>query len=491
MTTSRRALWGVTGVVAVAALVRLYGLGSDPFWLDEAHTANYTGLGLGRLWSFTDPFDRVNPPGYIVALKVWTLAGDTDAWYRLSSALAGIATVPVTYRAGRRLGGHRLGLVAAAFLALSGYHIRFSQEARAYAPLALLAAVAMMAVAHLIADMGEPGDKHRTGRRWAWAAYVLSAGAAFHLHNTGVVIPASATIATAGLWWRERPVGLIRRFVLANLAVVALWSPWIPGYLTQTRLVTESWWVPAPTPFSVAGAVSDLLAPSFGWRLPWNRTEWGAVAMAVVAGVIIAIGIRSVDRRYRLLLWAFLLTLPVMELVYGVRRPIFLTRTLLWVLVPASIALAAAALRPRRPAPAVAALLAVGVLGTAAYHLTFEKTAWDEAARVVAAGAGTTDLVLVQPSNTTVAFDHYFDETTVEVIGFPHRLPGRQDRGSTVTARDRAQVLELAREAGTVWLVLNNPDRETSLEPTLTGGAAAVERFELTDVVVIRFVIAP
>jgi hypothetical protein len=213
--------------------------------------------------------------------------------------------------------------------------------------------------------------------------------------------------------------------------------------------------------------------------------------MAVVAGVIIAIGIRSVDRPYRLLLWAFLLTLPVMELVYGVRRPIFLTRTLLWVLVPASIALAAAALRPRRPAPAVAALLAVGVLGTAAYHLTFEKTAWDEAARVVAAGAGTTDLVLVQPSNTTVAFDHYFDETTVEVIGFPHRLPGRQDRGSTVTARDRAQVLELAREAGTVWLVLNNPDRETSLEPTLTGGAAAVERFELTDVVVIRFVIAP
>ena len=507
---SRIKFWSwLLAILIVGAAVRLYGLGDDPFWLDEAHTANFTTLSISELLSWRRPYDLGNPPGYVLLLKLWVQVSRSDVWMRAMSALAGIFTLPLVYLIGVRLFTRRVALVAMAFLAVAGYHIRFSQEARAYALVALVASGAILAVAQLMTQPnGDLADRVRGNRPWvvseaglglrrpltwtdiAWPTYTVLAGGVFLIHSTGVGLAVAANIAVA-IWWlrtKPRPPRFARNWIVANLGVVVIWMLWVPGFVNQARDIVERWWVPEPTFLSVMEGGADLIAPSFGWDLPWNGQTWGAATLVVVSLILIWIGLRGKCRNARLLVWSFLLTLPAIELVFSIRRPIFLTRTLTWVMIPLALGLALAATRPRRLWPATTAvLLVVSITGGIAYHSTHEKSGWDEAADLVADSAGPESLVLVQPANTIVAFNHYFDRLAVEttIYAVPARIPDRIARGPTVVDSDREQVRQLADGYEEVWLVANRPDG--SFESTLESLATDFERHRLKDLVVVRY----
>ena len=69
---------------------------------------------------------------YYTLLREWMHFGQTEFVIRSLSALFGIAAIPAVYRLGRRLFDVPTGLIAAALLATHSFHIRYSQEARAY-----------------------------------------------------------------------------------------------------------------------------------------------------------------------------------------------------------------------------------------------------------------------------------------------------------------------------------------------------------------------
>lgn len=506
----RRWLWPLA-ILLVGAALRLYALGDDPFWLDEAHSANFTTLSFGEIVSWSDPHDQGNPPGYILLLKIWTQVSRSDLWMRAFSALAGILTLPLVYLIGIRLFTRRVALAAMAFLALAGYHIRFSQETRTYALVGLVAAGVMLTVAQLIVQPdGDEAVRVRGNRPWsvkeaglglrrpltwtdvAWPGYTLLAGGAFLLHTTGVALAVAANI-TVAVWWlgtSPRPPRFARNWIVANLGVVVIWLLWVPGFLNQARDIVARWWVPEPTFLSVMEGGADLIAPSFGWEMPWNGQTWGAAVLVGVALILIGIGLRGTRRGATPFVWSFLLTLPAIELLVSIQRPIFLTRTLLWVMIPLALGLSLAAARPQKWWPVTTGLLlAVSLSGAVAYHATSTKTAWDEAAALVAAEADADDLVLVQPANTVVAFDHYFDRTGVEttVYGFPSRLPDRTASGPDPVESDHTEATSLALAHDVVWLILNRPDEGESLEPTLDLVAADADSHRLEDLVVVRF----
>jgi hypothetical protein len=160
-----------------------------------------------------------------------------------------------------RVANRRVGLFAAAFVALSGYLVRYSQEARAYGLITLLAAVALWAVTQLVAEpvgadatpwRRRPTRGSRRPLTWtdlAWPAYGIAVGLSMHLHNTAVGIPLASNLAV-GLWWlttRPPPPHFARNWIGANLLAVAVWSPWLPGFLTQLGLVQANFWVQQPT----------------------------------------------------------------------------------------------------------------------------------------------------------------------------------------------------------------------------------------------------
>jgi mannosyltransferase len=491
----------LAAIVVVAALLRLVGLGAEPFWLDEAHTANFTTLTVAELWSFDDPFDTVNPPGFILAMKIWSQVSRSDEWLRLLPALAGIATIPVVHAIGARIGGRRVGLMAAGFMAVSGYHVRYSQEARAYALITLCAAVALWATTVILDDAvrGEPRHSSRPHRSWLPAvAYGVATGLSMHLHNTSVGIPLAANLAVGWWWLRHRPPGLFKAWTAANLVALAVWSPWLPGFVTQLGLVQANFWVPEPTVASVVrdlGVVFDAYA---GLVVPQMAELWfhGVVLVAVAA--VMWWGSAAAAPHHRLLLWAFVLVQPAFQLAFSLARPVFLSRTQLWILLGSAVMLALAANRgltsPRRIGWKVAAAAVAGVvaLGSAGYHLAFQKSAWDEAAAAVAAQASENDVILVLAGNTVVAFDRYFEGygLDVERMRIPWDIPDRQSRGSVLSEDDLERILAVADRHDRVWLVLNsvgNIEGGELLAPALADRLDPVESLTFTEVGVQAF----
>lgn len=509
--------WWLLGIVIIGAAVRIYGLGKHSFWLDEAHSAAYTQLSVADLWSFDDPFDRSNPPGYILLLKIWAQVSRSDEWLRTSSVLAGVAVLPIVYAIGARLGSRSAGLIAAAYLALAGYHVRYSQEARSYALIVLLTAVAFLAITQLIAEPdGDDARPVRGDRPWspkgqgqglrrpttwtdiAWFGYAAAVGVALHLHNTALAIPMAANLAV-GIWWVQHRMTdrrFARNWLAANGAALIIWLPWVPGFIRQTQLVTDSWWVPVPTPRIVVAAGASLFSGSAGVVSSVFSSIGAQIAITLVILTSATIGIQRIEPKFRPLLWSFLFVLPVVELLFSLRRPIFLQRTLLPLLVPIAVAIGFA-LHGRRTATKMsigAIVVVLGVASTVGYHTGFEKTPWDVGASFVAERATDQSAVFVMPGNTIVAFDHYYSQgdRSTDEFSLPFSIPRRAASGSQLTGSDIDAVEVMIESYSDVFLVVNgSPPGWIELNASLTERAVVVDSFRGHNITILHYTLAP
>ena len=74
-----------------------------------------------------------HPPGYYIAMLPWTHAfGTSLRSLRLPSALLGLACIPLLYWLGVLMGSPLAGALAAALLAVSGYHVFWTRVARMF-----------------------------------------------------------------------------------------------------------------------------------------------------------------------------------------------------------------------------------------------------------------------------------------------------------------------------------------------------------------------
>lgn len=118
-------------LVLLAALVlggvRLLGLSTWSLWIDEAYTVADWGAAAdqGRVF---------NPWGYrAVRLAVEALGGEPEAWkLRLLPALVGWLCIPLAAWSFRPFAGGRRAAWVALLLALSPWHVFWSQNARFY-----------------------------------------------------------------------------------------------------------------------------------------------------------------------------------------------------------------------------------------------------------------------------------------------------------------------------------------------------------------------
>ena len=475
----RRSLWLLALITIIGGALRFIGLGADSFWLDEALTADFTTLSFGELWSYDPVYNKANPPGYIALMKIWVQVSRSDEWFRASSALAGTLTLPVVYLIGARMGSRRGGLMAAAVLAVAGLHVRYSQEARTYAILTFFVALIVLAVIQLVtqpvtreADLVFRGRSKLRGRHghspitWthvAWVTYAVSLGIALHLHNTSFTLPLTSSIGV-GLWsLRSRSRGFVLRWTLANLAGLLIWLPWLPGFLDQIERVTNSFWAEYPTGRALTHDFAEL-AKGYANRLdPIANNLWLEIAVLVGLVVMIGIGLKNMEPRYRPVILSFILVHPLAQLAFSLRRPVYIARGLVWIMVAMAIAIGFSTIRLRGRSLAAAALvlMAIPLTGTVGYHLAYEKAQWDVAAAIVTQQAQAGDTVLVMSPNNVSPFYRYFDSDALEVpiLGVPWDIPDREREGMTLQPSDFERIAEMVGGGRHVFLVLATPDK--------------------------------
>ena len=239
-------LLGVGAVLVVAVLVRGWSLGAKPLWYDEAYSVFVAQQPVGEIFRLLRLYDT-HLPLYHVFLHFWMgLFGKSEVVVRLPSLLASLGAVALTFLLGRRLAGDRVGLLAAALLALSPFQVTSAQEARMYPFLMLFGVGASYALWLALAE----------GRRRYWMGYVLCLVLALYTHHFAVLLLLAHGVYVLGIH-RERQA--MRAWLFAVAVVVILYLPLVPMLVTQV---------------STARAWPDF-RPPFGRRAGAGAGRWG------------------------------------------------------------------------------------------------------------------------------------------------------------------------------------------------------------------------
>jgi mannosyltransferase len=204
-----RVFWLVAGVTALGAVLRFATLGAQSYHHDEIVTASRVlRVGFGHAMDAVG-FSESAPPLYYALAWLWTQVAGTGEWgLRSLSAVAGVATIPVAFLVGRELRGQRVGLLAAALVAVNPMLLWYSQEARAYSLLGLFCALSLL---YCVRAMEREGGAKRDRRDFVlWGVFSALALATHYF----AVFP---LIAEVVLLWRRRG-----KAMLPGLSIVAL-----------------------------------------------------------------------------------------------------------------------------------------------------------------------------------------------------------------------------------------------------------------------------
>ncbi|MFZ1395247.1 MAG: glycosyltransferase family 39 protein, partial [Candidatus Promineifilaceae bacterium] len=263
----------LTGILLLAFALRLYGLASQNLWWDELKTWERATMPLNEM--LKDLFSiRDQVPFYYWLMRFWAQIGTEAIILRLFSVYLGTASVALLYQIGRRLGGLTTGLLAAFLLAISPFHIWYSQEVRMYALLPGLLLLAHFCLLRLL-------EKNRLP---LWLVYGLVMTAALYTHYFAFFVVLVHYIFFV-LHFRQLRRQTINWFI-TMLAVGAAFAPWVALVLRQTdgySTAVPDWinhiqWIDLPLTFTV-------FAAGFGL----GRASW----LAAIAAAILLVGIGS------------------------------------------------------------------------------------------------------------------------------------------------------------------------------------------------------
>lgn len=369
--------WALLAITAVAALVRVVGLGDWSLWVDEAHTWRDATMPLHGDNGFLAT-DRVLYPLTFVLLRQLLDAGwlgEDAASLRLPFVVVGTLTVPLLAVAGRRLIGAWPAVLAAALLAVHPWHVYWSQNARGYVVVVL---AAVLVANRTFAYARAPGLGNLLA---VWLGIGLAAAS----HPTGGFLAASFL---AFLVLRARPLTRARIAVLAVVGVaLAAGLPWALDHFR---------------PFG--GFLRSKSSPSLAHFVQTSAYYFRPIVLLLAAAALPLLH-RFAGRERSLLLGSFLAAPFVALLVLGNWRVLATARYAI-VALPAVVWLAAFACahlgeaarrawRARGVAPwLAAAALPLCLFGEQAFALVDyatiqhgQRARWREAAEFVRAAA--------------------------------------------------------------------------------------------------------
>ena len=373
----------LAGLVAAGAALRFATLDLQSFWVDEGATVLLLRDDFGGMLDGLTVTEKT-PPLYYLLAWLWTRPfGTGEVGVRSLSALIGVLSIPAAFALARELVSERAAVIAAALVAVNPLLVWYSQEARAYALLVLLATLAT-----LYAARGQPG-------RWAVASALALATHYF----------AAFVVGPLALWllWRHpdrrRVVAACGGVALAGLALLPLaidqsenpGSNFITGTALGTRLLQLpkqfllGYDTPAEVAFTTVAAV--LAAAGIGLALRGDRRTAGPAVLAAAA-----------------------LVLSLAAAVLG--ADFVIARNLIVAVVPLLVVLAAGFAAARGPGAAMAAALVALSLAAVVAVFTqpeFQRDDWRGAAEAIGPARGERALV-VNPIAGAVPLRLYLDD---------------------------------------------------------------------------------
>jgi mannosyltransferase len=330
------------------------------YWRDEGATLSAVTRPAGDLLRMLGHADAVHGVYYLMVWAVVRIFGTAELVTRLPSAVAMAVTAIAVAGIGRRLISRRAGLLAGLVFAALPEVSRYGQEARSYATVSALAAVASYLLVRVLNEAGPgtgespaPGGADGPGRPPERRRWLIGYGAAVAVLGVVnifglVIIPAhgltvllasrrarAAGPGSGGVpGARASGRGLRRGWLAAIAAAVAVASP-VLVYAWQQQGAQE--WLKPPS-LSMLAKLPNLIGSPF---------LAGALLLVIIGGVATsrAAGRTAADWPARLpaLCLPWLLMPPAILILLSFIHPVYTLRYVLYCL-PAVAVLAGAGL---------------------------------------------------------------------------------------------------------------------------------------------------
>ena len=220
-------VWAVALFTVAGSALRLWKLGADGLWRDEAQglfvAARVFPAGISSALIADG-----HPPLFFFLMHFWAkLWGTNEFGIRLLPALLGIATIPLLYMAGKTMFNRYIGVLAAGIGAFLPMHVLVSRQARMYTLLPLLVLLSVWTLY----------DATRHNMRRYWIGWVVTSALMMYSHNWGVLVFAAENLfVLAHFLLRDRRMALLGAWMASVGGVGLLYLPWLPTLLEQFRI---------------------------------------------------------------------------------------------------------------------------------------------------------------------------------------------------------------------------------------------------------------
>ena len=418
---SRKVLLLLFLVLAVGSWLRIYDLGAESLWLDEATSENFSKGSVTSIITESG-HARNNPPLYWIMLHYWMgWFGNSEAGIRSLSAVFGIGAILVTYLVGKELFSSKVGLFAAFFSAISHFHIYYAQEARNYALLLFLSLLSYLFFIKIL----------KQDRKWYYPCYFLASLFLGYTHIYGFFIIAAQIFYFVLFWgkYRVQRYKLIATLVaiIVSLAPVAI----LLGPKT-IKLIERGFFKPQPT-------LSTLLETLVWYaghglkqynRLPFALLFFPLALLSLfsirrkegkwvprkpidsLGGTSFRIGFHSVDEVLLLLLW---LALPIIIpfTISQLTTPFYSIRYTIGA-SPALYLLMARGISTLEMKkllyPVLIVIIVLSGLGLHDYYVSSVKPEWREAVSLIEMSSKENDVIVLCPPFIRGEFEYYYRE---------------------------------------------------------------------------------
>lgn len=240
-------------VILLASVLRIYDLGAESLWSDEASSIHGSTQDLATVVAVSGEIHN-QPPLYFAFLHFWILLfGTGEAAVRSLSAIFGIVSIFLIYKVGSELFNRKVGLISSFISSISYFHIYYSQEARSYSLLLMLTLLSFYFFIKIVNS-----DKRRASH---FVFLLLSNTALAYTHVYGLLVIAAQVFYFLLFWSKYKHLRVW--FLGVQVATAALFSLWVPTFLQRISRLSGGFWIPEAS----LGTIIDTIKTysGYGW----------------------------------------------------------------------------------------------------------------------------------------------------------------------------------------------------------------------------------
>lgn len=209
-------------ILLLAMLLRLFRLGNNSLWFDEA-------MDLVTAPKNPLPFFK-SLPLYNILSHFWGNFANSELILRMPSVIFNLISVLFIYYFTLQIFNRKTGLISAFMLSISPFNIHYSQEFRMYS---LLAMLSLLSVYFLRLSLSKRNNKF-------WVGYIIFNIMAINIHHAALSILFAEILFFLFYWTKYKSLRI--KWVVSNIIIVFFLSLYINSMIMIMKNYS-GWWI--------------------------------------------------------------------------------------------------------------------------------------------------------------------------------------------------------------------------------------------------------